>query len=881
MGTYIGCIEKKGYEPAIYFNFKPLFEISGKAIIYLSSEDRNELLPDSEKENINFSYNYNYIDQRDFMEKHFSPDQLVVFEFELSDLLDNTSRGERKPTGYKVITTEMWDYEKIRYLGSEGISMLVSKDGVKKDEFYNENIVEIEAPRLHGGASVLIELDGEILAGPYQVGFRELDKIFYVRPQIKENKFTIASYHISECNIQKVDSSDGYWSQTSDSCKLAWPKEGAMQHYQDVIGDSELLNSFKESLSNDSIENGRVDVSDIDKLLKHFEESVLTGTPLSKEIRGKRLNRLIEILTAERDLDETLSFVTETLCESFNDLIIKYQDSPNVEELIGTIVDRRPDLMERIQNFRIIKEQYAKQQQALEQLQQEKAQTEEELSQIKETSESVEKSALEQKTKELLEMDAMYAQQKAQLESTIVRLGLTGDIETLQSKQESLEHSIREIDIHKRFLEEGNQRLETDFSSIINNHHDRMVNIAFDGFMSNAMLKAAAQWETEEIEQRYAAAVEAVNAIEIADKEPQELVEYLCRMVKIARPQYTPNTIVNIAICMAQSFLTVLSGEPGCGKTSICNIVADVLGLNKIQEFVSTDEELIRNLSRYIPISVERGWTSKRDFIGYFNPLSKTFDKSNRRVYDGLKILDIEKRNYVSKYPFIILLDEANLSPMEYYWADFMNVCDDLNDSSQINLGEEYMFAIPETLHFFATINNDHTTEILSPRLIDRAWVITLPQFPSVTIGSEVPKEDIEIISWESIRKTFLSSNEAVSSMSAETQQIYETKIIPHLRKAHIFISPRTDIAIKKYWIVASERFDKDEYGNDASIVALDYAVAQKVLPRIVGNGDEFAKWLEELRNICNNNYLNISATLLKDMISRGKTQMGYYQFFS
>ena len=57
-----------------------------------------------------------------------------------------------------------------------------------------------------------------------------------------------------------------------------------------------------------------------------------------------------------------------------------------------------------------------------------------------------------------------------------------------------------------------------------------------------------------------------------------------------------------------------------------------------------------------------------------------------------------------------------------------MNICDDLGSHSKVNLGEDYVFGIPETLHFVATINNDHTTETLSPRLIDRAWIIILPQ---------------------------------------------------------------------------------------------------------------------------------------------------------
>ena len=39
MGVYIGYIEKKGYEPTIFFNFKPIAEVRGSQIIVLSPAD--------------------------------------------------------------------------------------------------------------------------------------------------------------------------------------------------------------------------------------------------------------------------------------------------------------------------------------------------------------------------------------------------------------------------------------------------------------------------------------------------------------------------------------------------------------------------------------------------------------------------------------------------------------------------------------------------------------------------------------------------------------------------------------------------------------------------------------------------------------------------
>ena len=180
--------------------------------------------------------------------------------------------------------------------------------------------------------------------------------------------------------------------------------------------------------------------------------------------------------------------------------------------------------------------------------------------------------------------------------------------------------------------------------------------IGLDGFMASKMLKAAAEWEAEEAKKLDADFVEAANNVVSEEKKPEELIDYLVRTVQLVRPQYSRNTIINIAICTTQGFLTVFSGEPGCGKTSICNIYSDALGLNKIEKMI-TSSNPDYSAVRYVPVSVERGWTSKRDFIGYYNPLSKSFDKSNRDVYDALNRLHIEQNSGLNKFP---LLSSAN-----------------------------------------------------------------------------------------------------------------------------------------------------------------------------------------------------------------------------
>ena len=74
---------------------------------------------------------------------------------------------------------------------------------------------------------------------------------------------------------------------------------------------------------------------------------------------------------------------------------------------------------------------------------------------------------------------------------------------------------------------------------------------------------------------------------------------------------------------------------------------------------------------------------------------------------------------------------------------------------------------------------------------------------------------------------------------------------------------------------------EEDEFNNSSSLVALDYAIAQKILPKIIGSGEEYESWLNELYVYCDNKGLLHSAELIEDIISRGNRQMKYYQFFN
>lgn len=878
MGIYIGIIEKKGYAPNIFFNFTPIAEVQNSQVIMLSPQEQEALLPESEKRNICFSYNWNDDSERRRMDEFFSESSLVLFEFTLLDLQPNfKANGGRNQTGYKVSAMEMLDRNKICPIGDYGVYFAVRKDEVISD-FTNDTIVEIESPCVLAGNQVFIEMDG-FWAGPYVVGYREYTSSYYVKPQVKEQKYTVSGYSYSRMNKFELSYSEGYWGAPETRWLILSPKRDAVPEQLDVISDSVLIESFKDSIKSGVTANGQIKLDDVPALLKQYEESEIAGSILTEETRRSRLNRLVNIMSSEEDVDDTLRTITDFVC----DLLVKYQDSPNVDEWLQALVEKNPRLLDQLQRSQVITKHITELEDNLENLTTQKESLEQEIEESRQRAEAIDQQAIEAKKREMLEKEAEYADLLARIEEVKEIYGVIGDINDFRNKLEELKRDVSDLTTHRNVLTRETGDLEWKFQQLISRSHEKMVEIAFDGFMSSKMLYAAAEWEAEQSHSQHIELINKVMSIQMQNKTPEELIEYLCRVVRICRPNYSKNTIINIAICMTQGFLTVFSGEPGCGKTSICNIMGEALGLNKISDLIDCPENSKEAVGRYVAVSVEKGWTSKRDFIGYYNPLSKTFDKSNRRIYDALHQLDTEKQTGICNLPYVILLDEANLSPMEHYWSDFMNICDDLSSHSKVNLGEDHVFGIPETLHFVATINNDHTVETLSPRLIDRAWIITLPQLTLRDYGSSIseaniPAEMIEVIPWASLRDAFIPAKEECI-FTPEIQKCYDS-IIVKLREKNFSVSPRINAAIKQYWTAASKYFEMDDTKTAADTIALDYAIAQRILPKIVGDGEKFEEWLNEFSSLCSNNGLNTSSRMVKNIIERGNQQMKYYQFF-
>lgn len=93
-----------------------------------------------------------------------------------------------------------------------------------------------------------------------------------------------------------------------------------------------------------------------------------------------------------------------------------------------------------------------------------------------------------------------------------------------------------------------------------------------------------------------------------------------------------------------------------------------------------------------------------------------------------------------------------------------------------------------------------------------------------------------------------------------------------HFRKIGINVSMRSRRAVAKFIAVSSPLLD----GGRKK--AVDYAVAQKLLPLIRSSGEEFEQWLEELKRLCEP--YPVSQSTVDDILICGNHNLGFYQFF-
>ena len=311
----------------------------------------------------------------------------------------------------------------------------------------------------------------------------------------------------------------------------------------------------------------------------------------------------------------------------------------------------------------------------------------------------------------------------------------------------------------------------------------------------------------------------------------------------------------NYLVTLERNFLTIFLGYPGVGKTSLVEKLTKANGL-----YNSDDEK-----KRFKKIAVEKGWNSTRDLLGFYNSISNKWIDSKTGLLQIIEQLHYEKDHSHIAPPFWVLLDEANLSPMENYWANFNSISDD-DYVKEINLENRPPLKWNnDKLRFIATVNFDHTTEPLSPRLISRASIIKLDLPENI----KNDKKDFSLLSSPlSVKVKF----EKISTKPINTR-------IENIKKAlkdangsmPIILSPRKENAIFDHFKYLEPILNDD-------VMALDFAILQHLLPIISGHGEPFKKRLEDLKKVLTG--LPKSISEVERIIETG-TQYQMFSFFN
>ena len=831
-----------------YYNFYPLYEyIDNK---FVAIDDAEERFP----EHGNFAvYKSRYYD----IEERIMKREFCILTLDESDIQENKNyNGDFYTSHFKIDIEDLVKSNKLHSLSEYNLYPTVVAEGPVNFKDKKVIFVEDSFPINNFMTKSFLYHQGYYY-GPFDTSIRDLDGKMYVNPRVEQNGYVVNRYTLDEdrennpivyCQFYRSERMMDFIHLDSNFEKVT----------EDVMSDNALLEAFTKALSSMHLDNSSIPINKLEEALETINSSPFINVSGNENITQTRINRLKDMISNTNNFHELTTSTTDILAALLN-------GDSNLDEFVEKIVSD-PELLNRFQSHKVFKSKLDEEREELERVRKEKEKTEADIDKIRAESQENALEKIESLKSEKAQLETKISEAKSKFDEIVEKTRLSTDIRELKILHKSYQDRFYELksDIQKTVDESAGKAAKIVFDE------------QFDKMISKTLSNALAKYERDDEETKYKTIAATIINSSNCGVEEEKLIDYIVSEIQLYRPKYSKNTIVNLLLCTSLGFLTIFSGDPGIGKTSICRILAHSLGLDHP---VVQDANVFTE--RYLLVAVGRGWNSKRDLIGYYNPLSKRIEKNNCNLYDAMKLLHFESQE--SKLPMMILLDEANLSPMEYYWGDFVNICDTFNRDSEsvnnsINLCENEVLRIPKTLRFLATINNDHTTETISPRLIDRAFVVSLPS-SSYSYNDEALKEFDGFNSPISIEKINSCIESHRSSMEETANSIFEN-IKDRFRRIKQPLSPRIEEDVINYCSVAQNLLEK-ERSAEPSIVALDYEMCQKAITKISGNGLEYREWLEELKTYCEGQFLTMTASQLDKIISDGDNSMQYYQFFN
>ena len=287
--------------------------------------------------------------------------------------------------------------------------------------------------------------------------------------------------------------------------------------------------------------------------------------------------------------------------------------------------------------------------------------------------------------------------------------------------------------------------------------------------------------------------------------------------------------IKNLLLCIQTGSMTILTGPPGFGKTSLIKSFMHAIGQQ----------------NRLCNISVQRNWFDQSELFGFYNFANNRYQFANNDLLPLLIAANKAVKDKNDNLFFAPLLDEINLSTPEYYMSTIMTAISGAEGEVEYMdklSGGMFEGILPNPLqlhtntHFFGTANIDETVERFSPRFLDRANLIELNgNSGDYFRGAELKFDAVK----DKDALKIPDPNESDPNELEELKTIVKAFTDGEGKK--FFISPRTILSIEKY-VKLAENYAMEEK-NDA----LDIQILQRILPKLRGFGDSMKLRLQTI----------------------------------
>lgn len=282
----------------------------------------------------------------------------------------------------------------------------------------------------------------------------------------------------------------------------------------------------------------------------------------------------------------------------------------------------------------------------------------------------------------------------------------------------------------------------------------------------------------------------------------------------------------------------IFTGLSGSGKTKLAQAFA---------------LWICENESQYCIVPVGADWTNREPLLGYPNAL-----KPEEYVKPDSGVLDLViQANNQPELPHFLILDEMNLSHVERYFADFLSVMESKEEiplyaGGAVENGVPSKLKVPSNLFIIGTVNIDETTNMFSPKVLDRAntieFRVTQGEMANFLNNIKDINMDALIGKGAGMAKSFLemaASKDLATTDSAEINASL-VRFFGELKKTGAEFGYRSATEILRL-IHHLTVLDNSLTTNQK----IDIAIMQKLLPKLHGSRRKLCPVLETLGSFC------------------------------